>query len=355
MSILERLLRCNKCITESSQISETIARSVDRVREDLAQSTITIRQEMGDSAVLVMEDIAKYATHLSLLQSELDQFRRFLQYTRSIRTPEVGYERIEPGDSDQRIAFMRHLAAYRYVFQRVRTGYRALDLGCGEGYGSYVLSSRASEVVGYDIYPEVIRVAEEKYLRFAENLSFRTYDGVRIPEKDGSYDLIACFQVIEHVEDPGFFLAEINRILKPQGTLVLSTPNRLTFSPDGKVHTHHVQEFSPVEFRSLLEKEFVVNEFLGLHCGLVVTLRKDVGGTEYGIRGERIRDAVRRLSPEIQEELWDVLMEASAVFSVDLADTGNFFFHDRNLEQALDVIGVCSPKVGRKKTEECLS
>ena len=92
--------------------------------------------------------------------------------------------------------------------------------------------------------------------------------------------------------------------------------------------------------------QFSVSELLGLHCGLVVTLREDVGGTEYGRRGEKIREAVRTLPSDIQRDLWDILLEASAVFSVDLADTGHFFLHHQRLDEALDLIGVCHPKIG---------
>jgi 2-polyprenyl-3-methyl-5-hydroxy-6-metoxy-1,4-benzoquinol methylase len=312
----------------------------------MAQSNVVLRQEMADSTVRIREDVGKYLSQLSLLQGELDQFRRFMQYTRSLRTPDVEYERIEPGDPEQRIAFMRHLAAYRHAYQRVRTGYRVLDLGCGEGYGAYLLSGRAAEVVGYDISAETIAGATEKYSRFAGHLSFKTYDGAHVPEDDRSCDLVTCFQVIEHVRDPESFLGEVKRILKPQGVLVISTPNRLTFSPDGKVHIHHVREFSPEEFRSLLEMQFAVSEFLGLHCGLVVTLREDVGGTEYGRRGEKIRDTVRSLPADIQQNVWNILLEASALFSVDLADTGHFFLHDQNLDEAVDLISLCHPKTG---------
>ena len=328
------------------KISCDIAQSTGVVREDIAQSTVIVREDVARSSVHVREDLSQFFVRLSLLQEELNHFRRFLQYTRSLHTPEMDYERIEPGDSDQRILYMRHLATYRYIYQQVRTGNRVADMGCGEGYGSYLLSTRAKEVIGYDIDEKVMISAREKYSRFANNLSFRTYDGVMIPEKDGSCDLVTCFQVIEHIEDPGIFLKEIKRILKTHGTLAISTPNRLTFSPDGKLHPFHAREYTSDEFRSMLEEFFSVEELFGVHSSLTLTLCKELAHTDYGMRGTKIRNTIKNLPLSIQNELWGMFLEESALFSIDMADTGHFFLSDKNLSEALDLISICHPKQG---------
>jgi SAM-dependent methyltransferase len=94
-----------------------------------------------------------------------------------------------------------------------------------------------------------------------------------LPLRDGSVDVIANFQVIEHLWDQAGFLAECRRVLRPGGKLLVTTPNRLTFTPDSDtpLNPYHTRELAPSELDSLLRDAGFDVELLGLHHGASLT------------------------------------------------------------------------------------
>ena len=120
---------------------------------------------------------------------------------------------------------------HRYAFaRRYAEGRRVLDAACGEGYGTALLGTTAAEAVGVDIDAESIRHARTAYpggrVRFVEGSC------TRLPLPDASFDLVVSFETIEHLEaaDQGPMLAEFARVLKPQGLLIISSPNKRIYS-----------------------------------------------------------------------------------------------------------------------------
>lgn len=139
-----------------------------------------------------------------------------------------------------------------------------VDAGCGEGYGADLLATVAARVIGLDYEPATAAHAGAAYPRIAvarANLA-------RIPLRDGAVDVLAALQVVEHLWDQRGFLAEAARILRPAGTLVLSTPNRLTFSPDGTANPFHARELSPGDLSELITGGgFGVSRLYGVRHG----------------------------------------------------------------------------------------
>jgi len=82
------------------------------------------------------------------------------------------------------------------IFRRVLAN---PDLGCGEGYGTRLLSEVCERIVGFDVSRDVVRHAEAQYGR--SECEFQWYDGVRLPVEDGQFDAVVSFHVIEHVEN----------------------------------------------------------------------------------------------------------------------------------------------------------
>lgn len=171
-------------------------------------------------------------------------------------------ERTAPGIPEENYWFQRHVVAYRLAATLVQ-GARVLDAGCGEGYGCEILSEAAASVIGVDLEDEVIRRASARY----PDANFQTANLVKLPFEDGSFDAVVTFQVIEHMHTPQEFLAECARVLAPGGTLILSTPNRLTFSPEGVRNPFHAFEFAPADMRATLAQQFSRFELRGTFHG----------------------------------------------------------------------------------------
>jgi SAM-dependent methyltransferase len=172
-------------------------------------------------------------------------------------------ERTLPGIPVENYWFRRHEAAYLEVAPLVGDAV-VLEAGAGEGYGADLLAGVARRVVALD------------YDRDAALHAARTYPRVTVvrgnlaalPFGDDAVDTVVNLQVVEHLWDQPGFVAECARVLRPGGTLVMSTPNRLTFSPGGvTLNPFHTRELTAVELAELLTPHFTVHRMLGLHHG----------------------------------------------------------------------------------------
>lgn len=159
-------------------------------------------------------------------------------------------ERFEPTFMQGSVIEAEHLSRYVWASQFAR-GRRVLDGACGTGYGSRILAEAgAAEVVGVDLDEEVI--AELRSAAGA-GLAFEPADLRRLPFGDDEFDLIVSFETIEHVPDPEVVLDEFRRVLRPDGLLALSTPNRDVY-PSG--NPFHLRELTPSELEAELAKRF---------------------------------------------------------------------------------------------------
>ena len=161
-------------------------------------------------------------------------------------------ERFIPGSGGPEI-HLEHL--HRYCTAASLVDGMVLDLGCGAGYGSQLLSRRATSVVGIDVVSEALRYARARFP--AANVHHVNADCRGLPFAADSFDAVVCFELIEHVQDAEVVLAEAQRVLSARGSLVISTPNRPVYS-DGRGHRnpYHHREYDAEEFRSLLASHF---------------------------------------------------------------------------------------------------
>ncbi|HPM76817.1 MAG TPA: glycosyltransferase [bacterium] len=168
-------------------------------------------------------------------------------------------ERLVPDDPAHRDLYWEHIARYQLAAPWA-AGKRVLDLGCGCGYGAHALAQAGAQtVVGIDIAPVAIAYATTHYAH--ENLSFQTGDvrDTRLP--DASFDLIVCFELIEHVREQKAVIAEVQRLLAPGGLFVCSTPDAQRHG--AMENPFHAHELKREEFRSLLVAYFPAVRLLG--------------------------------------------------------------------------------------------
>lgn len=165
----------------------------------------------------------------------------------------VEHYRSSPGEY---LIYLFHEATYRHALPAARDA-DVLDLGCGSGYGSAMLAEVAKSVVGVDVSGAAVAYAREHYGR--ANARFETIaPHGALPFRDGQFDLVTCFQVIEHVADPAAFVRELARVLKRGGTAIVATPDRATRLLPGQRpwNRWHLVEYSGVTLERLLRTAF---------------------------------------------------------------------------------------------------
>ena len=119
-------------------------------------------------------------------------------------------------------------ARLRYVADRVALrGARVLDVGCGAGLLSEALAGEGAEVTALDLSPELLDVARLHLLESGRQVDYRLVSVEDLAaQMPSEFDAITCMEMLEHVPDPGSVLRACASLLKPGGTLFVSTLDR---------------------------------------------------------------------------------------------------------------------------------
>ncbi|HEY5854948.1 MAG TPA: class I SAM-dependent methyltransferase [Aldersonia sp.] len=174
-------------------------------------------------------------------------------------------ERTVPGIPEENYWFRRHEVVYRALLSRCADR-EVLEAGAGEGYGADMIADVAHRVVGLDYDLSAVEHIRARYPR----VQILHGNLAQLPLPDAAVDVVVNFQVIEHLWDQGQFLRECARVLRPGGELLISTPNRITFSPgrDTPLNPFHTRELDAAELAELLvEAGFAVTTMTGVHHG----------------------------------------------------------------------------------------
>jgi SAM-dependent methyltransferase len=242
-------------------------------------------------------------------------------------------ERTLPDVPQENYWFRRHLVVYEWIAERV-CGLRAIDMACGEGYGSDVLARTAAGVVGVDANPEAHEHARLRYtranLRFVRDLvaSFRE-----------PADAVVFLQTIEHLEDPGAALDHFRSLVGERGAVYVSTPNVLTLAPKGAPRSDnpwHVREYRCREFEELCRAHFATVEMYGLFHA------RKLRAHELALRvgWDRVHP---RLGLTRRFYDWFTPAIAASDFALRPAVGDGSRAGDADMDLALDFLAVCRP------------
>lgn len=115
-----------------------------------------------------------------------------------------------------------------YIDERaLLPGKKVVDVGCGGGILSEGLAQRGAYVTGIDMGEAPLSVARLHGLESGVEVDYRQMTVESLAEEEaGSYDVVTCLEMLEHVPDPASVIASCARLLKPGGDLFLSTINR---------------------------------------------------------------------------------------------------------------------------------
>lgn len=162
-----------------------------------------------------------------------------------------------PDFHHEAVVYAEHMVRYRFATRFV-AGKRVLDVASGVGYGCEMLKAAgASEVVGVDYSPEATRYAAARYA--SRQPHYLVGDAESLPFGDGQFDVVVSFETIEHLPRPQRFLQQVKRVLRPDGLLIVSTPNRGVFTEGNRFH---LNEFTFDELQDCLSRSFTHVETL---------------------------------------------------------------------------------------------
>jgi ubiquinone/menaquinone biosynthesis C-methylase UbiE len=258
-------------------------------------------------------------------------------------------ERVIPGEvhsEEEYLMYLRHVIAYEFALTKLSSEDNLLEVGCGEGYGTKMISSNVKKIVGLDVDSDLIVYASEKYS--SENCIYQYYDGKKIPFDNNTFDAAISFQVIEHIDDDRNYISEINRVLKPPGIFILTTPNRLTRLKDRQrpYNKYHVREYSPQQLEQLLMIFYSKVTVLGIQA------KKDIREFEFK-RIARIQRKIsmdplnlRSLIPDVIKKILERMLskkdsKRNEINFQNKYSLEDYFIVKENIEHCLDLLCIC--------------
>ena len=160
-------------------------------------------------------------------------------------------------ESVSTLTYNEHIVRYLFASNYV-SNLDVLDIACGTGYGTQILGKAgAKKVIGVDLNKQAI--SKSNISNKLKNVNYKKGNACNLDFKDKSFDLIISFETIEHIKEYERFLSEIERVLRNNGVLIISTPN---YKVSKNKNPFHEKEFTKSKFKEILKKRFKVVKIL---------------------------------------------------------------------------------------------
>lgn len=251
---------------------------------------------------------------------------------------------------EEYLLYLRHLFAYYFAKDNILENSAVLEVGCGEGYGTFLLQKKFKKIIGLDVDKNIVAHASKKY--GSENCIFRVYDGLKLPYKDDTFDAVISFQVIEHIQDDINYISEIYRILKRNGIFLLTTPNRTYRLKPGQKpwNRFHIREYYLHELENILKNKFLdikvwgirgdeevqrieterVKQGLGINSFVLLNLRKIIPETLKPVIIKILRRIIHRNQRSKNKR-----------YFLNKYSLKNYYIIKSNLRDSLDFLAIC--------------
>lgn len=171
---------------------------------------------------------------------------------------ELNAQAIETGDQ----LYFHYTLALPYV----KNDDKVLDVACGTGFGLVRLATKAGEVYGADVSEAAITSAR-RHIAQVPNIKLFVEDATILSFGDATFDIVTSFETLEHV-DTAVYVREMWRVLKPEGKLIVSTPQNSR--GECPVNPHHRYEYSLEEFKHIFDGFFEAEKIIGIKQGTII-------------------------------------------------------------------------------------
>ena len=245
------------------------------------------------------------------------------------------------------ILFLKHLFAYEFAQKNISEHSAILEIGCGEGYGTNLLSKKFM-ITGLDIYEQVINHASEKY--GSATCKFLLFNGEKIPYPANTFDAVVSFQVIEHIKDDINFVSEVFRVLKRKGVFLITTPNRhYRLKPGQKPwNRFHEREYDSQDFFNVLNSKFCDITICGIR-GTDEVQNIEIDRVQSSFLHKFDTFSIRRFVPFPLKKSLNKFIKKMSLRPTTNVDkkfirkftSNDFYIINNNLTESLDLLGIC--------------